>query len=52
MVDRLFFRRLKMKIRGCSTLEMQLIRNIGIEKVMISALFVERCLNSYIHISF
>ena len=27
-----FFRRLKMKIRGCSTLEMQLIRNIGIEK--------------------
>ena len=32
MVDRLFFRRLKMKVRGCSTLEMQLIRNIGIEK--------------------
>lgn len=27
-----FFGRLKSKIRGCSTLEMQLIRNIGIEK--------------------
>lgn len=26
------FQRLKRKIRGCSTLEMQLIRNIGIEK--------------------
>lgn len=27
-----FFRRINRKIRGCSTLEMQLIRNIGIEK--------------------